>query len=112
MPRISQTPIEIEGHTKSLAKWCEAYNVPYTRAATRYRRGVRGEALFAGGPAPMRSDGKQTGYTGTSNNPNAFVVSDRIAERVRALANEKEMTPHEVVETVLDNFFKKWDQGT
>lgn len=110
---ISKTPIEIDGNTKTLSKWCEVYNIPYTRAATRYRRGVRGEALFAGGPAPMRADGKTSGYQyGDPKSKTGFAVSDNIADRVRALAIQKNMTPNEVVETILENFFKKWDQGT
>ena len=115
---ISKSPIEIDGVIKTLSKWCEIYNIPYTRAAMRYRRGVQGEALFKGGPESMRKDGKTVGYQYNredSDKPHArsnLPISNAHAQRVRVLAEEQEMSPVEVLDTIMDNFFKKWDKGT
>lgn len=112
---ISKTLIEIDGHIKTLSKWCEVYNIPYARAAMRLRRGKTGAELFEGGPDPLRSDGKQSGYQfgrGHNTDPNGrsnLATTNRHAERIRALAKEKDMAAQDVLDTILDNFFKKWD---
>lgn len=64
--RRSNLEITYNSETKTLMQWAEVFNLPYSAVTQRYKRGVRGDELFA--PLNTKYMPKVVYYNGESHN--------------------------------------------
>lgn len=64
--RRSNLKITYNSETKTLMQWAEVFNLPYSAVTQRYKRGVRGDELFA--PLNTKYMPKVVYYNGESHN--------------------------------------------